>query len=69
MPAGDILQLQLDAFEKALSSALAHHLSDVTFIHGIGKGALRDAIHKRLRHNRHVRSFTLADHGSTIVKL
>jgi hypothetical protein len=44
----EILQLQLATFEQALDRALAAGLDEITFIHGVGNGALRKEIHRRL---------------------
>ncbi|GAB3496164.1 hypothetical protein GCM10027341_14510 [Spirosoma knui] len=53
----DLLKLQLDTFEKALENAIATGMNDITFIHGIGSGALRTELHKRLGQHPNVRFF------------
>ncbi len=45
----EILKMQLDYFRRALDSALMNQYRKITFIHGIGNGALRDAIHQILQ--------------------
>ena len=52
-----ILDMQLKAFEKFYEEALAHKLTDITVIHGIGTGKLKDEIHELLRHKKDVKSF------------
>jgi dsDNA-specific endonuclease/ATPase MutS2 len=53
----EILDLQLKAFEKFYEEAIAHRLSQVTVIHGIGTGKLKDEIHELLRFKKEVKSF------------
>lgn len=57
LKAAEILDLQLKAFEKFYEEALAHSLSQVTVIHGIGTGKLKDELHELLRHKKEVSSF------------
>jgi hypothetical protein len=45
----EMLQIQLDAFENALNTAIQQHFPYLTIIHGVGKGKLRDAIHNILK--------------------
>ena len=52
-----ILDMQLKAFEKFYEEALAHKLPEITVIHGIGTGKLKDEIHELLRHKKDVKSF------------
>lgn len=70
----DLLKLQLDTFEKALENAVASGMSEITFIHGVGSGALRTELHKRLGQHAHVRFFEDAQkqkfgYGATKVSL
>ncbi|MFN8355748.1 MAG: Smr/MutS family protein [Spirosomataceae bacterium] len=51
------LDLQLQVFETQLENAIANAMSEITFIHGIGNGTLRDELHRRLGRNRHVKYF------------
>ncbi len=60
----DILTTQLNAFEKYYELAIAHRQPDLTVIHGIGEGRLRDEIHERLRHKKEVKSFVNQYHQS-----
>ncbi|WP_420150069.1 Smr/MutS family protein [Spirosoma sp.] len=53
----DLLKLQLDTFEKALENAIASGMHDITFIHGVGSGALRTELHKRLGQHPNVKFF------------
>jgi dsDNA-specific endonuclease/ATPase MutS2 len=52
-----ILDMQLKAFEKFYEEALSHNLREITVIHGIGTGKLKDEIHELLRHKKDVKSF------------
>ena len=66
------IEYQLDAMERALDNAIAKGKVELRIIHGIGKGKLRDEIHKALSKHPQVKSFENAHHsrygwGSTIV--
>ena len=70
----DLLKLQLDTFDRSLENAIASGMSDVTFIHGIGSGALRSELHKRLGKHPNVKFFEDAQkqkfgYGATKVTL
>ena len=53
----DLLTLQLHTFEKSLENAVASGMSDITFIHGVGSGALRSELHRRLGQHSNVKFF------------
>lgn len=53
----EILELQLQTFEKSLENAVASGMDEITFIHGVGSGALRNEVHRRLGKHPHVRFF------------
>lgn len=53
----DILQIQLNEFEKWFHLAADQHLTSVIFIHGIGTGKLRDEIHSLIKSKNEVRYF------------
>jgi hypothetical protein len=57
----EMLGVQLAHVEKALSNALVHHYDRVIFIHGIGAGKLKAAVHTLLRQTPHVRRFQAAE--------
>lgn len=48
LSASEMLQLQLETFERALDQAIAGGMEEITFIHGVGNGVLRKEIHRRL---------------------
>lgn len=52
-----ILDAQLKAFERFYDEAMAHGLSTLTVIHGVGTGKLKEEIHELLRHKKEVSSF------------
>ena len=69
-----ILRLQLDAFEDALSRALATNMHEIIFIHGAGAGVLRKEIHRQLSRNKDIKFFEDAQkekfgYGATLVRL
>lgn len=69
-----ILRLQLDAFEDALSRALATNMHEIVFIHGLGNGTLRKEIHRQLSRNKDIKFFEDAQKGkfgfgATLVRL
>jgi dsDNA-specific endonuclease/ATPase MutS2 len=53
----EILTMQLKEFEKWYELAVAHHLSAMIVIHGVGSGKLRDEIHEILKTKKEVRYF------------
>ena len=69
-----ILRLQLDAFEDALSRALATNMHEIIFIHGMGNGVLRKELHRQLSRNKDIKFFEDArkekfGFGATLVRL
>ncbi len=59
--------------DKYLDDAYLAHLPQVRIIHGRGTGALRNAVHARLKRTKYVKSFRIGefgegDHGVTIVE-
>ncbi len=63
IPVGDALPFQIEEFERCMSLAMVHDLDEIIFIHGIGSGRLRDALHERLRQYRSVRHFEIDRSG------
>lgn len=59
----EILQLQLDTLQHYVYLAIAHRQDKLMIIHGLGKGILRDAVHRVLRNTPHVDHFTNEWHG------
>lgn len=57
LSSAEMLNLQLENFDKYLELAQLHHLKEFTVIHGIGTGKLRDEIHERLRYKKGIKSF------------
>jgi hypothetical protein len=53
----EILTLQLKTFEKYFNLALAHRQPNLTVIHGIGSGKLKEEIHEMLKLKKEVKSF------------
>ena len=49
--------------DKYLDDAHLSHLPQVTIIHGRGTGALRNAVHNKLKKNSHVKSYRLGTFG------
>ena len=69
-----ILRIQLDAFEDALSRALATNMHEIVFIHGMGNGTLRKEIHRQLSRNKDIKFFEDSrkekfGYGATLVRL
>lgn len=72
MSNGEILQLQLDAFERNLDQAIASGMEEIVFIHGVGNGVLKNAIHKKLSKTPGIKFFKDArkekfGYGATVV--
>ncbi len=53
----EIMELQLSVFENTLEKAIAAGMDSITFIHGIGSGSLKNAIHKTLGAHKNVSYF------------
>lgn len=53
----DIFSYQLSYFHKCFEAALIHNYPKIIFIHGVGNGTLRNAIHKIISKHPHVKTF------------
>ncbi len=62
LSAVEMLEIQIEHFEKCLSDALVSNVGKLIVIHGIGEGKLRAEIRNRLKETEHVRSYHPADH-------
>lgn len=58
MTPAEIMQLQLDTLRYHLEMALSHRQERMIIIHGVGKGVLREAVHKMLGETKGVDRFT-----------
>jgi hypothetical protein len=59
----DKLNLQLNALQKHLNAVIANHEERTVIIHGLGKGVLKDEVHRILRELPHVSKFSNEWHG------
>jgi hypothetical protein len=50
MSNAEIVNLQLTAFRRAMDKAIVSRLHKITFIHGVGKGKLKEELRKELNH-------------------
>jgi hypothetical protein len=57
MTSSEMLDMQLKEFEKWYELALVHHQPQLTVIHGVGSGRLKNEIHEVLRTKKEVKSF------------
>lgn len=53
----EILDIQLDFFNKNLEAALVHNFESIIFIHGAGNGTLQHHIHKIVSKHPQVKTF------------
>jgi hypothetical protein len=53
----EILDIQLQAFQRNLDAAIAHKFLDIIFIHGLGNGTLKNHIHKTVSKHPQVKTF------------
>jgi hypothetical protein len=53
----EMLDIQLKEFQNALELAIATHQKSIVFIHGIGKGSLKNEIHFRLTQTKWVHKY------------
>ena len=68
------MDIAMSDLDKFLDDAYLAHIPSVTIIHGRGTGALRKAVHEKLRRTKYVKSFRLGtfgegENGVTIVEL
>lgn len=74
MSNAEILQFQIDHFEKMLDNAIYSGMNEITFIHGVGNGKLRMEMHRILSGHKNIRSFKDAQkekfgYGATLVRI
>ncbi len=72
IPTQDALFHQLDEFEKALDKAIAAGKLELRVVHGLGKGKLKEEIHKLLAKHPQVKTFSSEysmryGYGSTLI--
>ena len=70
----EIVRMQQEHFEQMLDRAIATSMPEITFIHGVGSGALREYIHKRLSKHQDIAYFEDAQKerfgfGATLVRI
>jgi len=53
----EILDIQLNVFQRNLEAAIAHKFTNIVFIHGVGNGVLSNHIHKTLGKHPQVKTF------------
>ena len=53
----EMLELQLRTLDKYLHLAIIHRIERMIVIHGLGKGALKDAVHKMLSEMKEVKHY------------
>ncbi len=74
MNKNEMLDLQLQTFEENLDRAIATGMDEITFIHGVGSGALRNLLHKKLGKMDNIKYFEDAmkekfGYGATLVRI
>jgi hypothetical protein len=74
LPKEEILRIQLETFEKKLDEAIVAGINEITFIHGVGNGTLRNHIHKRLSQMENIQYFKDAKkekfgYGATLIRI
>jgi DNA mismatch repair protein MutS2 len=60
---GETVDEAMIDLDKYLDDAYLAHLPNVTIIHGRGTGALRKAVHDKLRKSKYVKSYRLGTFG------
>ncbi len=53
----EIMDIQMDHFQKNLEAAIVHKFESIVFIHGAGNGTLQHEIHKSISKNPQVKTF------------
>lgn len=57
------LDIQLQALDKALEKALLNQATGIIIVHGVGRGILKDNVHKRLKQHPRIRRFYADNSG------
>lgn len=57
LPASQILDIQLAAFDKEFDKAILDMVNNLIVIHGVGSGVLKEEIHKRLSKSKQIKHF------------
>lgn len=70
----EMLKLQMETFEKNLNYAMASGMDEISFIHGIGNGVLKNEIHKYLSQLENIKYFqdtqkSKFGYGATLVRI
>ncbi|MBU3677613.1 MAG: hypothetical protein FGM54_10620, partial [Chitinophagaceae bacterium] len=52
LSSGEILHLQLREAQKAIDLAMATHQKELILIHGVGKGVLKQELHRMLNQTK-----------------
>ena len=60
---GETVDEAMIDLDKYLDDAYLAHIPNVTIIHGRGTGALRKAVHEKLRKSKYVKSYRLGTFG------
>jgi hypothetical protein len=63
LSSGEIITIQLDALQRYLQLAIVNKQERMAVIHGLGKGKLKDEVHKILKKTPEVFIFTNEWHG------
>src|SRR5690606_13672352 len=53
----EMMDIQLEHFQKNMEAAIVHKFESIVFIHGAGNGTLQHEIHKALSKNPQVKTF------------
>jgi len=74
MNKNEMLDLQLQTFEENLDKAIATGMDEITFIHGVGSGVLKNSIHKKLSRMDNIKYYEDAmkekfGYGATLVRI
>jgi len=70
----EMMKLQMETFEKNLNYAIASGMDEITFIHGLGNGVLKNEIHKYLSQLENIKYFqdtqkSRFGYGATLVRI
>ena len=74
MSNSEMLKLQMETFERNLNYAIATGMDEISFIHGIGNGVLKNEIHKYLSQLENIKYFqdtqkSRFGYGATLVRI
>lgn len=65
---GHTVSQTIEKLEQAIDRAILEEISTVEIVHGLGTGALKNAIHTYLSQSKHIKSFRIDDRNQGVTR-